>query len=77
MTYNWENTEKRFGLACFVVTDPDDPGGEGDSVEFFNRLDEAQKRAQVLLRAGRFKYLVLWEGGTGYWVQVEDFGGET
>ena len=65
---DWENTKKRFGLACFVVVDPDDPKGEGDGAEFFDRLEEAQTRARILLRAGRFKYLVLWEGDASGWV---------
>jgi hypothetical protein len=60
-------------LACFLSPKPSDPEGDGDSAEFFEKAADAITRAQTLLNAGRFKYLVLWDGGAGAWNRVEEF----
>jgi hypothetical protein len=52
---DWDNTTKRFGLACFLSPKPSDPEGEGDSAEFFEKAEDAITRAQTLLHAGPFK----------------------
>jgi hypothetical protein len=72
---DWNINMKRYGLACFQSTQPDDREGDGDAFEFFDRIEDAQAWAQKALRAGRFKYLVLWDGASGYWESMEEFGG--
>ncbi len=75
---DWRSTTKRFGVGCFLQPEPPDTDGEGDAAEFFDNVDEARKWAHKALQAGRFKYLVLWDGGLGElggtgWERVADF----
>lgn len=70
---DWDNTTKRYGLACFESSNPPDIEAEGDASQEFDSLDEAQAWATKAIQAGRFKYMVLWDGSSGEWEWQEDF----
>jgi hypothetical protein len=68
---NWQNTTKRFGLACFLSRTPVFPDGDGDEFVFSNHKFELIDQALRLMRGGRFHFIVLWDAQTGDW--LDDF----
>ena len=58
---DWDNTTKRYGLACFESTNPSDVEAEGDASQEFDRLEDAQAWAAKALQAGRSS---TWSSGT-------------
>lgn len=74
MVMNWYNASKRYGIACFITEEPVDPDGEGDASQFFDDKSDAEAWIKKAIRAGRFKYFVLWDWGpSGEWEWVEEF----
>jgi len=67
------DTKKRYQMACFVHAKPSDPDGWGDSTSTFDDLDEATKWAEKAIKAGRFKYLALWEDIGSDWERVDEW----
>ncbi len=71
---DWQSTAKRYAIACFLTENPVDAEGYGDTPpQCFDDLQSAKKWAEKAINAGRFKYLVLWDGLSGEWIWVEDF----
>jgi hypothetical protein len=72
----WGNSEKRFGIACFVSAKPADPEGDGDAFEAFDNLEEARAWMERAYKAGRFRHFTVWDGISGSWEQLEYFPDE-
>jgi len=74
MSMNWDNATKRYGVACFTTEEPADPDGDGDAAQFFDDKEDAEAWIKKAIRAGRFKYFVLYDWAhSGDWDYVDDF----
>jgi hypothetical protein len=65
--------EKRFCVDCFISSKPLYPDGDGDGHEFLDTLDSATARAEKLFAAGRFKLVIVRDGTSGEWIDVDRY----
>ncbi len=68
------NEDGEFALDCWA-----DPDGDADPVTLYSDDDEELRaKAQELLRAGKYKYMVLsqWDEDANDWDELGDFGAE-